>query len=244
LGKKLRVQRRGRGGSTFRALTHKRVRPSKYIAPTTVENVSIQGTVQELLHESGRGAPLVRTELEDGRDMYTVAPEGIAIGQEVQVGRTAQPAIGNILPLGQISPGSMVCNLELNPRDGGKLVRSSGTYATVVAHTEAGTLVKLPSGKSVYLKDQCLATMGTVSGGGRTDKPFVKAGNKTKWMKAKGRVYPITRGVAMNAAFHPHGGGAHISSSLRPTTVSRTAPPGQKVGIIAARQTGRAKRRG
>ncbi|MEM3041710.1 MAG: 50S ribosomal protein L2, partial [Nitrososphaerota archaeon] len=59
----------------------------------------------------------------------------------------------------------------------------------------------------------------------------------------KGRVYPITKGVAMNAAFHPHGGGSHKSSSLRPTTVGRMSPPGQKVGLIAAKQTGRRKRR-
>ena len=243
MGKKIRVQRRGRGGPTFRAPTHKRVKPSRYSIPKTIENVYARGTVQELLHEPGRGAPLARTQFEAGRDMYTVAPEGIAIGQEVQIGNAAEPAVGNILPLGQTAPGSLVCNLELNPGDGGKLVRASGTYATVVAHTDEGTLVKLPSGKSIYLKDECLATIGVVSGGGRTDKPFAKAGRKAKWMEAKGRVYPITKGVAMNPADHPHGGGSHISSSLRPTTVSRTAPPGQKVGLIAARQTGRHKRR-
>jgi len=243
MGKKLRVQRRGRGTSTFRASTHKRVNPSRYIVSKTIENVAIKGTVQELLHESGRGSPLVRTQFEDGRSMYTAAPEGIAVGQEIQVGNTAEPVIGNILPIGEIAPGSLVCNLELLPGDGGKLVKASGTSATVVAHTDGGTLVKLPSGKSINIKDGCLATIGVVSGGGRTDKPFAKAGRKSKWMEAKGRVYPTTKGVAMNPAFHPHGGGSHASSSLRPTTVSRNAPPGQKVGIIAARQTGRRKRR-
>ncbi|MCJ7768307.1 50S ribosomal protein L2 [Candidatus Bathyarchaeota archaeon] len=243
MGKKIRVQRRGGGSPTFRASTHKRVEPSKYSFPEVTENFSAKGTVQELLHEPGRGAPIVRTQFEDGRNMYIVASEGITVGQEIQAGKTAEPAIGNILPLGQITPGSLVCNLELLHGDGGKLVKSSGTYATVVAHTNEGTLVKLPSGKSIYLKDDCLGTLGVISGGGRTDKPFGKAGNKTKWMEAKGRVYPKSRGIAMNAASHPHGGGSHISSSLRPTTVSRNSPPGQKVGLIAARQTGRRKRR-
>jgi len=242
MGKKIRVQRRGRGSPTFKASTHKRMKPSRYSVPKVTENVSVKGTVQELLHDPGRGAPLARIRFEDGRSMYTVAPEGIAVDQEVQVGNTAESHVGNILPLGQIASGSMVCNLELLPGDGGKLVKASGTYATVVAHTDKGTLVKLPSGKSMLFKDECLATIGIVSGGGRTDKPFAKAGKKAKWMEAKGRVYPITKGVAMNPADHPHGGGAHISSSLRPTTVSRRAPPGQKVGIIAARQTGRRKR--
>ena len=59
-----------------------------------------------------------------------------------------------------MTPGSLVCNLELLPGDGGKLVKSSGTYATVVAHTDEGTLVKLPSGKSIYLKDGCLGHWG------------------------------------------------------------------------------------
>lgn len=243
MGKKIRVQRRGAGSPTFRASTHKRIAPSRYNLPNRIENGIAKGKVQKLLHESGRGSPLALTRFEDGRDMYTVASEGIALGQEIQVGDTAEPAIGNILPLGQIVPGSLVCNLELLPGDGGKLVKASGTYATVIAHVIEGTQVKLPSGKSLYLKNECLGTLGIISGGGRTDKPFAKAGNRTKWMVAKGRVYPKTRGVAMNAAFHPHGGGSHISNSLRPTTVSRNAPPGQKVGIIAARQTGRRKRR-
>jgi large subunit ribosomal protein L2 len=243
MGKKIRVQRRGAGSPTFRASTHKRIEPSKYNLPSRVENGIAKGKVQELFHETGRGSPLALTHFEDGRDMYTVASEGITLGQEIQVGDAAQPAIGNILSLGQIIAGSLVCNLELLPGDGGKLVKASGTYATVIAHTSEGTLVKLPSGKSLYLKNECLGTLGIISGGGRTDKPFAKAGNRTKWMVAKGRVYPKSRGIAMNAAFHPHGGGSHISNSLRPTTVSRNAPPGQKVGIIAAKQTGRRKRR-
>jgi large subunit ribosomal protein L2 len=243
MGKRIRVQRRGAGSPVFRASTHKRIKPSRYNLPNEIANGIVKGQVQELFHEPGRGSPLVLTRFEDGRDMYTVASEGIAVGQEVQVGDAAEPAIGNILPLGRIVPGSLVCNLELLPGDGGKLVKASGTYATVIAHTIEGTLVKLPSGKSLYLKGECLGTLGVISGGGRTDKPFGKAGNRTMWMVAKGRVYPKTRGIAMNAAFHPHGGGSHISSSLRPTTVSRNAPPGQKVGLIAAKQTGRRKRR-
>lgn len=243
MGKRLKVQRRGRGSPTFRANTHKRVQPSRYLPSVEVENPPMKGTVHAVVHEPGRGAPLAETRFENGPSMYTVAPEGLSVGQQVEIGATAQQAIGNILPVGQITPGSLVSNLELLPGDGGKLVKSSGTYATVVAHTAEGTLVKLPSGKSIYLKSGCLATLGTVSAGGRTDKPFAKAGNKTKWLNAKGRVYPITSGTSMNPAFHPHGGGSHGSASLRPTTVSRGAPPGQKVGIIAARQTGRRKRR-
>lgn len=243
MGKRLRVQRRGRGTPTFRASTHKRVAPSRYIPMDIKEPTLIKATVEELIHEPGRGAPLARNRLESGEVFHVVAPEGIEVGREIKLGSSAEPAIGDVLPLGKIAPGLFVCNLERLPGDGGKLVRSSGTYAPVVSHTSEGTLVKLPSGKSVYLDDRCMATIGIVSGAGRTDKPFLKAGKKQHWMNAKGRVYPTTKGVAMNPVSHPHGGGSHKSQSLRPTTVSRTAPPGQKVGLIAARQTGRGRKK-
>jgi large subunit ribosomal protein L2 len=241
MGKKIRVQRRGRGTATFRAATHKRVAPARYELPAGKEK-GLKGIVKELLHEPGRGAPLAKIQLENGEDIYSVASEGMSVGQEVQIGASAACSLGSILPIGQLAPGTLVCNLELNPGDGGKIARASGTYATIIAHGDKGTTVALPSGKSIVLSNECLATVGVVAGGGRAEKPFATAGKKLKWMMAKGRVYPITKGIAMNAAFHPHGGGAHISSSLRPTTVSKNAPPGQKVGLIAARQAGRRKR--
>ncbi len=239
MGKKIRVQRRGRGGSTFKALTHKRVASSRYARIESIKEAQpVKATVEDLVHEPGRGAPLAKNKLESGRIFHVIAPEGIAVGQEIQIGPSVQPAIGNIMPVGKIPSGMFLCNLELRPGDGGKLVRASGTYASLVSHTSEGTLIKLPSGKSLYLNDLCLATIGVTSGAGRTDKPFLKAGKAEAWMNAKGRVYPTTKGVAMNAVSHPHGGGSHKSKSLRPTSISRTAPPGQKVGLIAARQTG------
>ena len=243
MGKRIRVQRRGRGGPTFRASTHKRVAPVHYLpaSKTKGEGASL-AIIEELTHEPGRGAPLIKVRLEDDV-FYNVAPEGVSIGQNIQMGDSASIGLGNILILGQIPPGTIVCNLELSPGDGGKMAKSSGNYATVVSHTPEGTLVKLPSKRSVYFNDSCRATIGVVAGAGRTDKPFLRAGKRLAWLKSKGRMYPITKGIAMNAAFHPHGGGSHTSQSMRPTTVSRMAPPGQKVGLIAARQTGRKKRR-
>ena len=208
-----------------------------------METELIKATVEELLHEPGRGAPLSKNKLASGQVFHIIAPEGIAVGQEIQIGSSAQLAIGNILPLEKIVPGTFLCNLELHPGDGGKLVRSSGTSASLVSHTPEGTLVKLPSGKSLYLDGHCLATIGVASGAGRTDKPFLKAGKAQHWMEAKGRVYPRSKGVAMNPVSHPHGGGSHKTQSLRPTTISRSAPPGQKVGLIAARQTGRSRKK-
>jgi len=221
MGKKIRVQRRGRGSPTFKAATFKRRSPSRYIQlKKTGNNYPLNASVKELVHEPGRGSPLAKVMLEKGDVFHIVAPEGISIGQEIQLGSSAQATIGNILPLGQIPSGTLICNLELRPGDGGKIAKASGAYATVVAHTSKGTLVKLPSKESTYLNNSCLATIGVVSGAGRTEKPFLKAGKKLHWMTAKGHMYPTTKGVAMNAAFHPHGGGAHKSHSMRPTTVS------------------------
>ena len=240
MGKKLRVQRRGRGGSTFRASTHKRKAPSTYFNIMNLkEDTLIKATVEDLVHDPGRGAPIARNRLDSGEIFHVIAPEGIAVGQEIEIGSSAQPNIGNVIPVGKIPAGSFVSNLELLPGDKGKLVRASGTFASVISHTPDGTLVKLPSGKSLYMNDMCLATIGVVSGAGRVDRPFLKAGKKLGLMTAKGRVYPISKGIAMNPVSHPHGGGSHKSKSMRPTTVSRSAPPGQKVGLIAARQTGR-----
>jgi len=240
MGKKIRVQKRGKGGTQYRSLGHRKIAPVKI--PNMTESKKV-GTIKELMHETGRGSPLSKIRLEDGGEFYNVVPEGTALGQDIEFGFGSSVKIGNIIPLGEIPAGAMVCNIELLPGDGGKIARSSGTFATVVSHTREGTEIRLPSGKTKYINDNCRATIGVVSGGGRTDKPFLKAGAKAKWMKSKGHLYPVTKGVSMIAASHPHGGGRHRASSLKPTSVSRTSPPGQKVGLIAPSQSGRKKRR-
>jgi large subunit ribosomal protein L2 len=244
MGKRIRVQRRGRGGSTYRASTHKRIAPAKYppkIIPKETFRSSIEGEIIELLHDPGRGSPIALVKFNNGESCYTVTPEGIFKGQRISIGGTASPEIGNILPLGKIPEGTIVCNLELRPGDGGKMARSSGSYATVVGHTPQGTLIKLPSGRTRYLNNFCMATVGVVSGSGRTEKPFLKAGEKFHMMKAKGHKYPRTRGRAMIAAVHPYGSSA--KSARKGTTVSHGAPPGQKVGLIGARGAGQKKKR-
>lgn len=242
MGKRIRVQRRGRGTSTFKASTHKRVAPVQYPHTTKKQQEgATHGKITEILHEPGRGSPLASVKLETGETYHTVVPEGIHEGQPIQIGNKAPVDVGNVLPLGKIPAGTMVCNIELSPDDGGKMVRSSGTYATVVAHTPKGTMIKLPSGKNKHINDLCRATIGIISGAGRTEKPFLKAGDKFHLKKAKGQVYPRTRGKAMIAAAHPYGSSKRGARKV--TTVSRHAPPGKKVGLIAARGAGRRKRK-
>lgn len=243
MGKRIRVQRRGRGGPTFRASTHKRVAPAKYPLTKTRKEyleTTVKGVVEELTHDPGRGTPLALIRFENGETCYNVIPEGVYLGQQIQMGGKAPVEIGNILPIGKIPEGTMICNLELRPGDGGKIAKSSGTYAMVVTHTAQGTIIKLPSGKSTYISDDCMATIGVVSGAGRTEKPFLKAGPKFHLMKAKGHKYPRTRGRAMVAAVHPYGSSKR--SARKGTTTSHGAPPGQKIGLIAARGAGRKKK--
>jgi large subunit ribosomal protein L2 len=81
-----------------------------------------------------------------------------------------------------------------------------------------------------------------IAGGGRTEKPYLKAGAKRGLMRSRGRRWPIVKGTSMVAASHPHGGGRHKHEG-KPSSVSRDTPPGRKVGLIAARQSGRASQR-
>ncbi len=244
MGKRIRVQRRGRGASTFRATTNKRVAPARY--PSTVKvkesyETSQNGIIKELVHDPGRGSPLALVEFENGDKCYTIVPEGVHSGQRMQLGGKAVLDVGNILPLGKIPEGTMICNIELRPGDGGKLSRSSGAYAIVITHTPQGTIIKLPSGKTKYIADYCRATIGIVSGAGRTEKPFLKSGSRFHLMRSRGRKYPRTSGRKMVPAVHPYGSSKR--SSRRTTTTSHGAPPGQKVGLIAARGTGMKKKK-
>ncbi|PVX25824.1 MAG: 50S ribosomal protein L2 [Candidatus Bathyarchaeum sp.] len=243
MGKRIRVQRRGRGSSTFRASSHKRVAPVRYPSVAITENKTVvNGQVKSLIHDPGRGSPMVAVKLETGHTYYSVVPEGVYEGQPTQIGDEASVEIGNVLPIGKIPEGTMICNIELSPGDGGKMVRSSGAYATIITHTDEGTIVRLPSKKNKYINKLCRATIGVISGAGRTEKPFLKAGAKFHLMKAKGHLYPRTRGIAMIAACHPYG--SSKKGGRKVTTVSRNAPPGKKVGLIAARSAGsRTKRR-
>jgi len=243
MGKKILVQRRGRGTQVFRAPTHRREAPARY-PPIAAGELSgaLNGVVSEIVHDPGRGAPVALLKFENGEQFYVAATEGLGLDQKVTRGGTATAEIGNILPIGKIPEGTLICNLELNPGDGGTVARASGAYALVVAHTPRGTEVRLPSGRSIYLKDKCRAMVGVISGGGRTEKPFLIAGAREALMRARGRRWPIVKGQKMVAASHPYGGGRHKHAG-KPTTVSRTTPPGRKVGLIAARQTGRAAKR-
>jgi len=239
MGKRIRAQRLGRGSPTFKASLRRKYEVG-YPAQLISKNQLIVGMVKELDHDPGRGAPVAIIALESGETFPVVAVEGMYVGQLIEMGEQASISPGNILPLGRIPEGTQVSMIEHKPGDGGKLVRAPGTYATVTAQLGDRTIVSLPSKKVIELSSKCLAMIGVVAGGGMKDKPFLKAGKKYHWMEAKHRPYPRVRGVAMVAALHPFGGTRKKLG--RPETVSRNAPPGRKVGYIAAKRTGKKKK--
>ncbi|KAJ6667655.1 hypothetical protein lerEdw1_016776 [Lerista edwardsae] len=204
-----------------------------------------EGNVRDIIHDPGRGAPLAKVVFRDPyrfkkRTELFIAAEGIHTGQFVYCGKKAQLNIGNVLPVGTMPEGTIVCCLEEKPGDRGKLARASGNYATVISHNPETkkTRVKLPSGSKKVISSANRAVVGIVAGGGRIDKPILKAGRAYHKYKAKRNCWPRVRGVAMNPVEHPFGGGNHQHIG-KPSTIRRDAPAGRKVGLIAARRTGR-----
>ena len=236
MGRRIFGQRRGRGTPTFRAPSHRY--KAKLDHRKTEGSDVISGQVVDIEHDPARSAPIAAVEFEDGDQRLILVPEGIAVGEESQVGVSAEIKPGNTLPLAEIPEGVPVCNVEAKPGDGGKFARASGVNADLITHDRKAAVVQLPSGEVKRLDPQCRATIGVVAGGGRTEKPFVKAGKKHHKMRARGIKWPRVRGVAMNAVDHPFGGGGRQHPG-RPKSVSKDAPPGRKVGDIASRRTGR-----
>jgi len=245
MGRVIRGQRKG-AGSVFRAVTRTRKGPSRLRKVDCREKSGyVRGAIRDIIHDPGRGAPLAiiefKNRLKFGKvKTQMVAVEGMYTGQFVYFGAKARLNIGNVLPLKEIPEGAQICNIEESPGDRGRLARTSGAYATVIAHNPISKMsrLRLPSGKKKTVSWNCRAMLGIVAGAGRCDKPMLKAGNAYHKFKVKRNCWPKVRGVAMNPVEHPHGGGNHQHIG-KPSTRKRDAIPGRKVGLIAARRTGR-----
>ena len=131
-------------------------------------------------------------------------------------------------------------DVEQKLGDRGVLAKASGEYCILISHNpDTGfSRIKLPSGSKKTIPSGCRATVGQIAGGGRCDKPMLKAGANYHKFKVKRNCWPKVRGVAMNPVEHPHGGGNHQHIG-HASTVRRNRPAGAKVGLIAARRTGR-----
>jgi large subunit ribosomal protein L2 len=238
MGKNLIQQARGKGGPTYRAPSFRYKGEAKHTNPF---GALTEGEVLDLVHCPGHSAPLAQIKYANGEVALVIAPEGIKVGQKVQSGPEVEVGLGNVSPLGNIPEGTMVYNIEGMPGDGGKFVRASGTFAKIIGKFQDRVMVQLPSKKRKEFNPACRAAIGVVAGGGRTEKPFLNAGTKFFKMKAKNKLWPKVGGTSMNAVDHPFGNKRTLrKSKARPC--ARDAPPGRKVGMIAARRTGRKKK--
>jgi large subunit ribosomal protein L2 len=240
MGKRLKQQRRGGGSPAYRSPSSRYKVDLVYRSYDDIEKTGmLRGKVLQFVNDPGRDALLMKVQYDNDELDYLLAPEGIAIGDEVDVGAQGRLKVGSVLPLYRVPDGAYIFNLEKNPGDGGKFVRSPGSYASVVSREGDRVFVKLPSKTTLILSNECRVQFGVVCGGGRQEKPLLKAGAASYKYKARNRLWPKVRGVHMAAYSHPHGGKQHHVG--KPTTVARSTPAGAKVGHIAARSTGRRK---
>ena len=152
------------------------------------------------------------------------APHELTCPRAARLAVAAQLIPGNIMPLDQMPPGTVVNQVEKMPGDRSKFARTSGGFAQIIGHIETTgkTRLRLPSGQKKLVNSRARAAVGIVAGGGRIDKPLLKAGRAFHKYRVKRNSWPKVRGVAMNPVEHPHGGGNHQHIG-HPSTVRRDA---------------------
>ncbi len=226
MGKRLIPQRRARGGSHYRSPSH------RHVDDIRIPHYEAQGTIKDLIQAPGRTCPLAVIDFE-GKKSYQLAVEGTRVGQKIELGGT-EVRVGNILTLANIPEGTLVNNVEGQPGDGGKFVKTAGASALVVSRGNV-VVLNMPSGELKAFNPACRAAIGVVAGGGRIDKPLGKAGKNFHTLRSRSVANKKTKGVAMNAVDHPNGGGSHPHVG-GPNCHGRNAPPGQKAGFIAPKK--------
>jgi large subunit ribosomal protein L2 len=236
MGKRIISRRRGSGTGPYTNPSH-RHHGAIYHPGSSVGG---EARVIDLRQAPGRSAPVAELAPETGAPFTVIAAAGLATGDRVAL-NSGRVDRGAILSLSDIPDGTLVYNIEVKPFDGGRLVRAAGTNAIVTAHTGREVTIQLPSGQFKNLLATCRAQVGAVAGGGRGERPFIKAGKKVNAYRSLSKPAFKVRGVAMNPVNHPHGGGAHQHVG-RPSTVSSGTWPGAKVGRFSKSKS--RKRRG
>ena len=174
------------------------------------DKTGITATVSTIEYDPNRSARLALLSYADGEKRYILQPDGLKVGQKLVSGPEADILVGNALPLRNIPPGTTIHNIELRPGKGAQMVRSAGGSAQLVAKEGDYALVKLPSGETRKVSQDCMATIGQVGNVDHENITIGKAG-RTRWLGRR----PVNRGVAMNPVDHPHGGGEGKTSGGR-----------------------------
>ncbi|MBK8429131.1 MAG: 50S ribosomal protein L2 [Lewinellaceae bacterium] len=200
-------------------------------------------TVQSIQYDPNRSAYIALVQYADGEKLYILAPKGLEVGQVVHSGRGATPDTGNCLYLAEVPLGAFVHNVEMQPGQGGVLVRSAGNSAQMMGREDRYAVLKLPSGETRRILITCRATIGIVGNGDHSLEIMGKAG-RMRWKGWR----PRTRPVVMNPVDHPMGGGEGRASGGHPRTRKGLKAKGAKTRsrtkasnalIINRRKTGK-----
>jgi large subunit ribosomal protein L2 len=185
-------------------------------------NFGIVGEVISVEYDPNRSAFISLVQFGEEK-RYILAPNGIKVGQKIEQGPGSSPEVGNALPLSEIPLGSLIYNIELQPGQGGKICRSAGSYAQLMAREGKYAAIKLPSGESRLILASCIATVGTVSNSEHSQERKGKAG-RSRWLGIR----PRTRATAMNPVDHPMGGGEGRNKGGQPRSRNLIYSQGQK----------------
>jgi large subunit ribosomal protein L2 len=232
MGKRIIQQARGHGSGTYRVR-----RKAFRFNPKYPKKLSGEGTIVKLLNSGGHTAPLAKIKYSEG-SFYIPAFRGMIEGEKINFdGKEIKP--GNIMKLGNIPVKTEIYSVESRPGDGGIFMKSAGSYGTVTKVIGNDVYVLMPSKKEKKFNKNCRAIVGTAAGSGRVDKPIVKAGKKYFIKKTKGKLWPRTSAVKVNAIDHPFGSGR--GKNPKSKVAKRNAPPGRKVGLLRPKRTGKRK---
>ena len=172
---------------------------------------NMEATVIGIEYDPNRSANIALIQYEDGEKAYILAPQGLTDGDKVISGETADIKVGNCMPIDSIPVGTLIHNIELNPGQGGKLVRTAGQSAQLMAKEGKYATLRLPSGEMRMVPLVCRASIGVVGNGDHNLINVGKAGRKRHM-----GIRPTVRGSVMNPNDHPHGGGEGKTGIGRP----------------------------
>nr|UXE31148.1 ribosomal protein L2 [Ostreobium quekettii] len=177
--------------------------------------INIPALVKEITYDPNRTASIALLHYKDGEKKYILHPLELRTGDWIINDSEHSISVGNTLPLCNIPLGTQVHNIELTPGKGGQLARSAGASAQIIAKDDKFVTLRLPSNEIRLILKNCWATIGQISNANHNNIIYKKAGRK-RWLGRR----PSVRGVAMNAADHPHGGGEGRTPVGRPHPVT------------------------
>ena len=239
MGKRIIQRARGHGGPVYRVRKKAFVYEIRYPS----NRFSGEAEIIELVHSRAHTAPLARMRMHQGGQtimFYTPAFEGAYIGQKIAFNVPGRKNYGDITMVENLVIGDKAYNIERNPGDGGKMMRAAGASAIVSKKIGTQIFLRTPSKREVSLHPKCLLQMGMTAGGGRLEKPVMKAGKMFHIKKTRSKLWPRTSAVKMNAIDHPFGSGR--GKRIKSKIAKRNAPPGAKVGLLRPRRTGKRKK--